>query len=88
MDLALATLVIPKTGDEGRDLGVFHIAVMLPQVAAPFFASLVVTFLGGYASLFVTSAIITLLGSVAVLRVRRESLPTVADLRAAVIARK
>ena len=88
VDLALATLVIPKTGDEGRDLGVFHIAIMLPQVAAPFFASLVVTLLGGYASLFVTSAIITLLGSVAVLRVRRESLPTIADLRAAVVARK
>ena len=81
VDLALATLVLPKTGDEGRDLGVFHIAVMLPQVASPFFASLVVTFLGGYASLFVVSALVALFGSVAVLRVRRESLPTAAELR-------
>jgi MFS family permease len=87
VDLALATLVLPKTGDEGRDLGVFHIAVMLPQVAAPFFASLVVTFLGGYASLFVVSALVALFGSIAVLRVRRESLPTVADLRAKAAAR-
>ena len=87
VDLALATLVLPKTGDVGRDLGVFHIAVMLPQVAAPFFASLVVTFLGGYASLFVASAVVALLGSVAVLRMRRESLPTTADLRAAAAVR-
>jgi MFS family permease len=87
VDLALATLVLPKTGDEGRDLGVFHIAVMLPQVAAPFFASLVVTFLGGYASLFLASAVVALLGSVAVLRVRRESLPTRAELRAAAAVR-
>jgi MFS family permease len=82
VDLALATLVLPKTGNEGRDLGVFHIAVMLPQVAAPFFASIVVTFLGGYSSLFVAGGLIALFGSIAVLRVRRESLPTMADLRA------
>ncbi len=70
VDLALATLVLPRTGDAGRDLGVFHIALNAPQVLAPFLASLAVTRLGGYPTLFLGGAIIALLGSLTVLRVR------------------
>ncbi|WP_411353384.1 MFS transporter [Amycolatopsis bartoniae] len=70
VDLALATLVLPESGDGGRDLGVFHIALTAPQVVAPFVASLAVTTLGGYPALFLIGGAIALLGSVAVLRVR------------------
>ena len=77
VDLALATLVLPKAGDGGRDLGVFHIALTAPQVVAPFVASLAVTSLGGYPALFLIGGAIALLGSVAVLRVR----PTVVSER-------
>ncbi|MFD6288574.1 MFS transporter [Streptomyces sp. NPDC060205] len=69
VDLALATLVLPKTGDAGRDLGVFHIALTAPQVIAPFIASLAVTLLGGYPTLFLLGGSIALIGSLAVLRV-------------------
>jgi MFS family permease len=74
VDLVLATLVLPKTGDAGRDLGVFHIALNAPQVIAPFLASLAVTSLGGYPTLFIFGAAISLFGSFAVLRVRREAI--------------
>ncbi|WP_236795068.1 MFS transporter [Amycolatopsis sp. GM8] len=70
VDLALATLVLPKAGDAGRDLGVFHIALNAPQVIAPFLASLAVTTLGGYPALFLFGGAIALIGSFAVLRVR------------------
>ncbi|MBB4684399.1 MFS transporter [Amycolatopsis jiangsuensis] len=69
VDLALATLVLPKSDAGGRDLGVFHIALTAPQVVAPFLASLAVTSLGGYSALFLIGGAIALIGSVAVLRV-------------------
>ncbi|SEQ91594.1 MFS transporter [Lentzea albida] len=73
VDLALATLVLPKAGDVGRDLGVFHIALTAPQVVAPFVASLAVTTLGGYPALFLVGGAIALIGSFAVLRVRPQA---------------
>lgn len=73
VDLALATLVLPRAGDAGRDLGVFHIALTAPQVVAPFVASLAVTALGGYPALFLIGGAIALIGSFAVLRVRPEA---------------
>ncbi|MFD4640085.1 MFS transporter [Lentzea sp. NPDC058436] len=73
VDLALATLVLPKAGDAGRDLGVFHIALTAPQVIAPFVASLAVTTLGGYPALFLVGGAIALIGSFAVLRVRPQA---------------
>ncbi|WP_225627451.1 MFS transporter [Streptomyces werraensis] len=72
VDLALVTLVLPKAGDTGRDLGVFHIALTAPQVIAPFVASLAVTTLGGYPALFLIGGAIALIGSLAILRVRPE----------------
>ncbi|MEV4219891.1 MFS transporter [Nonomuraea sp. NPDC049725] len=70
VDLSLATLVLPKTGDAGRDLGVFHIALTAPQVIAPFAAALAVERLGGYPALFVVGGVFAFLGSLTVLRVR------------------
>ncbi|WP_306204635.1 MFS transporter [Actinoplanes sp. RD1] len=70
VDLALATIVLPRTGDAGRDLGVFHIALNAPQVIAPFLASVAVNSLGGYPALFLSAGAIALLGSLTVLRVR------------------
>lgn len=74
VDLALATLVLPRAGDTGRDLGVFHVALTAPQVIAPFLASLAVTTLGGYPALFLLGGTIALIGSLAVLRVRPQAL--------------
>lgn len=76
VDLALATLVLPKAGDTGRDLGVFHIALTAPQVIAPFVASFAVTALGGYPALFLLGGAIALIGSLAILRVRPEPVTT------------
>ncbi|MGH3585278.1 MAG: MFS transporter [Pseudonocardia sp.] len=70
VDLALATLVLPKTGDAGRDLGVFHIALTAPQVVAPFVAALAVQGLGGYRALFIVGGAFAFLGSLTVLRIR------------------
>jgi MFS family permease len=70
VDLALATIVLPRTGDAGRDLGVFHIALTAPQVVAPFIAALAVERLGGYHALFIVGGVFAFLGSLTVLRVR------------------
>ncbi|PZG36046.1 MFS transporter, partial [Spongiactinospora gelatinilytica] len=76
VDLSLATIVLPKTGDAGRDLGVFHIALNAPQVVAPFVAALAVQHLGGYHALFIVGGVFAFLGSLTVLRVRPQQVTT------------
>lgn len=68
---ALSTLVLPDAErGAATQLGVFNIASVLPQVAAPGLAWLVVTVTGGYTGLFGVSIVLTLAGAAAILFVR------------------
>jgi MFS family permease len=67
---ALVTLVLPRSEDAARDLGVLNIANAGPQVLAPLFAALVIGHLGGYRVLFIIGGCCGIAGAIAVLPVR------------------
>jgi len=70
VDFALMTDVLPKARDRGKDLGVINIANALPQVAAPALAAPIVTYLGGYQTLYLVAAGAALAGAVLVNRIK------------------
>lgn len=70
VDAALVTLVLPRSEDAARDLGVLNIANAGPQVIAPLLAALVISHLGGYPVLFIVGGCCGIAGAVAVLPVR------------------
>lgn len=70
VDAALVTLVLPRSEDAARDLGVLNIANAGPQVLAPLFAALIISHLGGYRVLFVIGGCCGIAGAIAVLPVR------------------
>ncbi len=70
VDAALVTLVLPRSEDAARDLGVLNIANAGPQVIAPLLALLIINHLGGYPTLFVAGGCCGIGGAVAVTGVR------------------
>jgi MFS family permease len=70
VDTAMVTLVLPRQEDAARDMGVLNIATAGPQITAPFIASLVINYLGGYDTLFIASAVLAAAGALAILPVR------------------
>jgi MFS family permease len=70
VDAALVTLVLPRSEDAARDLGVLNIANAGPQVIAPLFAALIISHLGGYRTLFIIGGCCGIVGSIAVVGVR------------------
>jgi MFS family permease len=70
VDQALVTQVLPAAADRGRDLGVINIANSMPQVLGPALAFPLVTFFGGYPTLYLAVAVITVLGSILVRQIR------------------
>ena len=70
VDQALVTQVLPTAEDRAKDLGIINIANSAPQVLGPALAAPIVTYLGGYPSLYVSVAVVTILGSVFVTRIR------------------
>ncbi len=70
VDAALVTLVLPRSEDAARDLGVLNIANTGPQVIAPLLAALIISHLGGYRSLFILGGCCGIAGAFAVMPVR------------------
>jgi MFS family permease len=70
VDAALVTLVLPRSEDAARDLGVLNIANAGPQVLAPLLAALIISHAGGYRSLFIAGGCCGIAGALAVLPVR------------------
>jgi MFS family permease len=70
VDAALVTLVLPRSEDAARDLGVLNIANTGPQVLAPLLAALIIGHLGGYRILFIAGGCCGVIGAVAVMLVR------------------
>ena len=70
VDQALITQVLPTAQDRAKDLGVINIANSAPQVLGPALAAPIVTYLGGYSTLYVVVAVVTIAGSVLVRRIR------------------
>ncbi|MFD3467483.1 MFS transporter [Streptomyces sp. NPDC058682] len=70
VDTALVTMVLPKAEDAARDMGVLNVANAGPQIIAPFVASVIVSFSGGYTALFVVAAALAVAGALAVKPIR------------------
>jgi MFS family permease len=70
VDQALITQVLPTAENRAKDLGIINIANSAPQVLGPALAAPIVTYLGGYPSLYISVAVVTVLGSVFVRRIR------------------
>jgi MFS family permease len=70
VDQALITQVLPTAQDRAKDLGIINIANSAPQVLGPALAAPIVTYLGGYSTLYVVVAVVTIAGSVLVRRIR------------------
>jgi MFS family permease len=70
VDQALITQVLPTAEDRGRDLGIINIANSAPQVLGPALAFPIVSYLGGYPTLYLVVAAVTILGSILVTRIR------------------
>jgi MFS family permease len=66
VDQALVTQVLPSAGTTAKDLGVISIASSSGQAVAPALAAPLVTYLGGYTTLYLCVAGIVLLGSASV----------------------
>jgi MFS family permease len=70
VDQALITQVLPQAAGRAKDLGMISVASSAGQALAPALAAPLVTYLGGYSTLFFCVAGIVRLGSVAVWRIR------------------
>jgi MFS family permease len=70
VDAALVTLVLPRSEDAARDLGVLNIANAGPQVLAPLIAALIISHAGGYRTLFIAGGCCGIASAIAVLPVR------------------
>ena len=76
VDWALAVDVLPGGADAAKDMGIWHVALVLPQVLAPAATGLVLTalkersLLAGYTVVFVMTAAWFVLGTLFVSRIR------------------
>jgi MFS family permease len=70
VDQALVTHVLPDARSRAKDLGIMNVGSVVPQGLAPLLASVVITSLGGYQTLFLATAVTTGLGAVLIYRVR------------------
>lgn len=77
VDWALAVDVLPSGEDAAKDMGIWHIAMVLPQILAPFVTGTVLTLfkeqgmlLTGYTAVFIMTAIWFVLGTVFVKQIR------------------
>jgi MFS family permease len=70
VDQALITQVLPTATERAKDLGIINIANSAPQVMGPAVAAPLVTYLGGYPTLFAAVAVVTVTGSVLVTRIK------------------
>jgi MFS family permease len=70
VDQALITEVLPDAGSRAKDLGIMNIGSVVPQAAGPLGASLIISSLGGYPTLFGTAAATGMVGAVLVYKIK------------------
>uniref|UniRef100_UPI0038B466D8 hypothetical protein n=1 Tax=Saccharopolyspora karakumensis TaxID=2530386 RepID=UPI0038B466D8 len=72
IDLALVLDVLPNPDEAGKDLGVFNIAMSLPQTLAPGLAAALISAGAGqnYELMLTVAAVIAVVGALAIVPVR------------------
>jgi MFS family permease len=70
VDLAVMSLVLPRPDRNGRDFGILAVATGLPQLMSAAIAGILITFLGGYVTLYLFGAGCALVGGGVALFIR------------------
>lgn len=71
VDLALVADVLPNPEDSAKDMGVFHMAITLPQTLAPVVASVVLTLSGqSYPAVYIVAGLCGAASAAITLRIR------------------
>ena len=70
IDNALDLAVLPNKETSGKDMGFINLANTLSQVMAALFASLIVTYLGGYRAIFPMTLLIDLIGGFLIFKIK------------------
>jgi Na+/melibiose symporter-like transporter len=77
VDWALAVDVLPAGEDAAKDMGIWHVAIVLPQILAPFITGMTLSafkgqsLLAGYTVVFALTAVWFVLGTVFVRQIRK-----------------
>jgi MFS family permease len=70
VDLALASQVLPKAADRGKDIGIINAAIYVPMILSPVVAGLTLSLLHSFLALFVLLAVGALIASVLIVPIR------------------
>lgn len=70
VDQALVTQVLPDAHTRAKDLGIMNIGTIVPVAVAPAVAGLLISYGGGYSTLFAAVGVATSVGAVMVYRIR------------------
>lgn len=70
VDFALVTEVLPTAEDSGKDIGIIHLAVGLPNVLSPVIAGIAVKSAGGFTNLYLVAAAMAVVGGLLVYRIK------------------
>lgn len=71
VDLALASQLVPKAQDRGKDLGLINTAIFLPMLVAPAIAGIALGVFHSYTVLFVVLTIAAALAAVLIIPIKQ-----------------
>ncbi|MFL5665954.1 MAG: MFS transporter [Ktedonobacteraceae bacterium] len=70
VDLALASQVLPKAADRGKDMGIINTAIFLPMILSPIIAGVTLSALHSYLALFSLLAVATLFSAILIVPIK------------------
>lgn len=70
VDFALVSQVLPSSEDTGKDVGIIHLAIGLPNILAPIVAAFMVGYMGGYTSLYLLAGSMAIIGGLLVYKIK------------------
>jgi MFS family permease len=71
VDIAVMSLVLPHKDHEGRDFGILAVATGLPQIMSSAVAGTLITYAGGYKTLYLFGGLCALVAGVVVLFIKK-----------------
>ena len=70
VDFAMVSQVLPSTQDTGKDVGIIHLAIELPNILAPILAAFMVGYMGGYTSMYLLAGSLAIIGGLLVYKIK------------------
>jgi len=70
VDLALASQVLPRAADRGKDIGIINTAIFLPMILSPIVAGVTLSALHSYLALFSLLAVGTLFSAMLIVPIK------------------